>query len=185
MTRFDYAHDGIPETLGRLHPARIDRKWHTPLCALLTAVMIVGALVSIEHYRVERAVTAVDAAQREVSRSRERLARLNLERLHVNQLLQLDNRLRAIRLSGALAGLRLADVANHVPANAWLTALSDAEDGTAIDGDATNLRALSVTIADLMSSDSVGSPILIQAGDDKTEYGNFLSFQIHGEERRR
>jgi Tfp pilus assembly protein PilN len=186
LMRFDYAHESIPDVLDRLRATRLPEECRTPAWALVTALLVVLAALPLEHYRVASAQHDAAQARMRLDRARERLARLKLARVRVDEMLALDQRIRTIRLSGSVLCLRLADVANHVPSKAWLTSLTQATDGTSIAGRAEGLDVLSETLADLMSSTTAAAPSLVRAGRDANIPGvaSLLSFELHAVGRR-
>ena len=179
MTRFDFTRDAVPDVVDRLRSMRVPEELHGGAYAIAAACLFLLGAFFIEDHRLGLAEQAETAAQIRLDQSRNDLAKTRLQRLHVDALLDLDQRLRDIRLSGTVVAARLADIANHVPEHAWLTSISRTAEGTSISGRVSSLGVLSETVADLMSSKTVASPSLVRAGND--EHGHragVLSFEV-------
>ena len=166
MMRFNYLRDGAPEAFEHLRPGRIPEALRTPLAALATVVIVVGAWWVVEQLLLAQAREEFHAQALRLNASRVALRELKLKTTHVQELLSVDGRLRKIRRSGAVFSSRLADIANHVPRRAWLTSIARVDDGLQIAGNAEGLDGLSETVADLMSSSSAASPNLIRANKE-------------------
>jgi Tfp pilus assembly protein PilN len=184
MMRFDYLADAPPHWLDRLRSLRLPEAVRTPLMALLTSMLVVLAWYGLESYWVAKAMTEEQVAAARHDRSRAELARTQLERLRVEDLVVLENRLHSIRQSGANLSRLLADVASHVPEHAWLTSISNTSNGFEIAGEARGLTALSQTLADLTSGTTFGTPTLVRAGREaRASSGDLLSFTVRVEAR--
>jgi Tfp pilus assembly protein PilN len=177
VTRFNYLRDSAPEAFEFLRPSRIPEPLRTPLAALLTVTLVVAVWWAIEQVLLSQARTELQAQTFRLAASKAALAELKLRKTLVEELLAVDSRLREIRRSGATLSSGLADIANHVPASAWLTSIARVNDGIEIDGQADGLDGLSDTIADLMSSSTVKSPNLVRASkDDRYRVGGLIAF---------
>lgn len=177
--RFNYLSDARSPWLD---VATYPREVQAPLVSIATAVMVLLAATGIETYRVQRTTATQDMAQVRVVAARAALARTALERTDVDELRALDDRIRAIRLSGSNAALRLADIANHVPSDAWLSSIDPSGSGIEISGHADGLRALGETIADLMASKTADGLSLIRAAEDdvaRPTASGTLTFEMH------
>jgi Tfp pilus assembly protein PilN len=179
MMRFNYLRDGPPQAFEHLRPSRIPEPLRTPLAALLTVIVVVGAWWMIEQLLLSQARDELQAQTFRLAASRTALAEFKLHTTRVEALLAMDARLRAIRRSGATLSSGLADIANHVPARAWLTSISRVSDGLEIDGLVEGLDGLSETVADLMSSSTAASPDLIRASKtDRARSGAIIAFVV-------
>ncbi len=178
--RFNYLSDGVPGAIERLQLDRMPEGLRTPLAALVTASLTVLCWWGIEKMLIEQATTELRVQTARLSSSRAALGQARLHRMHVEALLALDKRLRAIRRSGAVLACEIADVANHVPRRAWLTGISQMGEGLEIDGNALGLDTVGDTVTDLMSSSTTQSPELIRAArEDNTGPARVLSFAVH------
>lgn len=177
--RFDYLHDSGPEAFEHLRPSRLPEALRTPLAALLTVTLVVGAWWAIEQMLLSQARSELRTQTFRLAASKAALAELKLRKTRVEELLAVDSRLRAIRRSGALLSSSFANIANHVPARAWLTSIARVNDGLEIDGQADGLDGLSDTVADLMSSWAAASPSLVRANkEERDRSGALIAFVV-------
>lgn len=177
MTRFNYLRDSAPQAFEYLRPSRIPEPLRTPLAALLTVTLVVAVWWAIEQVLLSQARAELQAQTFRLAASKAALIELKLRKTRVEELLAVDARLREIRTSGATLSRGLADIANHVPARAWLTNIARVSDGLEIDGQADGLDGLSETIADLMSSSTANSPSLVRASkDERYPVGGLIAF---------
>jgi len=179
LVRFNYLRDSEPDAVAYLRPSRIPEPLRTPLGALATIMAVVGMWWVIEQILLGQAREELQLQTLRRNASNAELSELKLRKTRVEELLAIDARLREIRRSGAALSSGLADIANHVPARAWLTSITRADTGTQIDGRAEGLDGLSDTVADLMSSSSAASPDLIRASkEDRDRSGTIISFEM-------
>jgi hypothetical protein len=177
--RFDYLCDSAPEALDYLRPSRIPEALRTPFAAFATVVVIVGVWWIVEQLLFAQARSELQAQSLRLSASRIAIHDLKLRKTRVEELISIDTRLREIRRSGAVLSSRLADIANHVPAQAWLTSIARVDSGLLIDGNAEGLDGLSDTVVDLMSSSNTASPSLIRANKEaRDRSGTIIAFEV-------
>ncbi|HTZ55228.1 MAG TPA: PilN domain-containing protein [Candidatus Acidoferrum sp.] len=177
--RFNYLRDSVPEAFEYLRPSRIPEPLRTPLAALLTATLVVAVWWVIEQVQLAQARHELQTQSFRLAASKAALTELKLRKTHIEALLAVDLRLREIRRSGATLSSGLADIANHVPARAWLTSIARVNDGIEIDGQAEGLDGLSDTVADLMSSSTAKSPDLIRASkEDRYRANGLVAFEM-------
>lgn len=177
--RFNYLRNSAPEPFEYLRPSRVPEPLRTPLAALVTVTLVVAVWWVIEQLLLAQARAELHAQTFRLAASQAALAELELHKTHVEDLLAVDTRLRGIRRSGAALSSILADIANHVPARAWLTSIARLDDGIEIDGRADGLEGLSDTVADLMSSSAAASPDLIRATkDDRVHLADIIAFAM-------
>ena len=182
MRRFNFLHDAPPDVIDRLRALRVTDELRTPLLALVTSILVVFAWYGLERYWLASAEHEEVLATTRLAESRADLATTKLVRADVDQLLALDRRLRDIRLSGTSLAENLSDIGNHVPAHAWLTSISNVQDGLEISGRADSLISLSETVADLLSSRTAMSPTLVRASkDDRAK--NLVAFTVQVKKR--
>lgn len=179
MTKFDFLHDAPPAFVERLRPSRIPEHLRTPLAALATSIFVVAVWWLVQNLQLQQAAKELAVEKARAIASRADLALTRVRRAHVEDLAALDNRVRAIRRSGAVASSMLADIANHVPQHAWLSAITQADGGFEIDGNAGGLDDLSRTLASLMSSRAASSPTLVRAARETRDDEGVVSFQLH------
>lgn len=181
--QFDYLRESMPESLDRIRMWRAPAHLHAPLRALVTVAIVIAGAAGIEAGRASSAHAAETNALLRAQAARTQLAAANLLRVRVDAMLQLDGRLRGIRLSGARASQRLADIADHVPQHAWLTSLSAQKGTVDLNGKVANFTTLSQALADLMNSGEVQAPTLIRAAaDDRMPGQSALSFEVRAQD---
>ena len=179
MMRFNYLRDTRSNLLERLRPSRIPEPLRSPLAALATTLIVVMVWWMIEGMLLAQATAEVKVESFRLDASRAALAQAQIRRTRLEAMFALDGRLRVIRRSGAELSQRLADIANHVPARAWLTSLTSVEGGTEIDGRAEGLDGLGETVADLMSSIAASSPKLMRASrEDRNRDDAIIAFEM-------
>jgi Tfp pilus assembly protein PilN len=177
--RFNYLRDSTPDVFEHLRPSRIPEPLRTPLAALITIALVVGAWWVIEQILLGQARSELQAQTLRLYTSKLALSELKLRRTRVEELLAIDTHLRKIRSSGAALASRLADIANHVPPRAWLTSIARVDAGLQIDGLAEGLDGLSDTVADLMSSSTAASPDLVRVSkEERDRSGAIVAFQV-------
>ncbi len=183
MMRFNYLGASVPSLVDRARAARLPERLRSPALGLATAVCIVAAWWGIERHALTVALDEERAARVRLEISRSAVAAARLERRGVDRLLALDRRLRAIRLTGSSVGVRLADIANHVPARAWLTTLSQEPDAIDITGRTEGIERLGLTIASLMGTRAVTNPRLVRATrEDRPGASSLIAFEVRVDE---
>jgi Tfp pilus assembly protein PilN len=166
MTRFNFLREHRPQALEALRPGRIPQAIRTPLAAVVTAVIVVAVWFAIERLALSRAQDELQRQKLRLARTQVELRALKLRRERVDVILALDERLRAIRRSGAVNAHALADVADHIPQQAWLTSISHVDTGLEIDGRAIGFDGVSTTLGDLTHSTTASAPALVHASKE-------------------
>jgi len=178
MMRFNYLRDCAPDTFELLRPSRIPEPLRTPLAALVTAVIVVGIWWIGEQLLLGQARDELQAQSLRLNASKVALRELKLRKTRAEELLSVDARVREIRRSGAVFSSRLADIANHVPSQAWLISIAHVDSALQIDGNAEGLDGLSNTVSDLMSSSNAASLDLIHANKENDRSGTIIAFEV-------
>ena len=163
MMRFDYLHDTELTIMERLRSILMIPYAQAPLLAMLLLIVIESTIQGMLHYQLVQASAQVQAADRVYVVTRAALERMKLEHTQVESLLQVDRRIRQIRASGSVAAERMLDVADHLPAHAWLTSLSRTKHGEMLSGRADNLQSVGDVVSDMMSASTVTGPELVDA----------------------
>ena len=103
----------------------------------------------------------------------DRLSAANLWSLQdVNELLETDRRLRAVRASGTLAAMRLAQIGNAVPRGVWLSSVEPSPAGLDVDGEAVSVGALNRILSNLL--DGAGRAHLLRMARVARPHGTAL-----------
>lgn len=100
VVRFNYLRDSAPDAFEYLRPSRIPEPLRTPLAALATIVVIVGAWWVIEQMLLGQARDELQLQTLRLNASKVELSELKLRKTRVEALLAIDTRLREIRRSG-------------------------------------------------------------------------------------
>lgn len=183
IVRFNYLRDASPDLVEQIRAFRVPPQLRFPFVSLFTAVVVVTTWWFLESHWVSEAAREEAIASTRLEQSRQEFTATKLVRSDVDDLLALDARLRRIRLSGSFLSARLADIANHVPHEAWLTSIARTDDGLELQGRAKGLHVLSATVADLMSSSAASSPTLVRAVREE-RVTPLIHFTIRSEERK-
>lgn len=166
MTAFDFLHNERLPVLHRLIDREIPDRLHAPLVAVLVAVVTASSAWMVELYRLH-AVEAVERAyQIRFQDSEREVAATKIRFKGLEERAALDRRIVEIRASGGVEALRLADIANHLPGNTWISAIGKDASGIAIEGKSADLRSLAQTIDRLARARKVRNPVLLSADAD-------------------
>lgn len=178
--RFDYLHSARPMLVTRIFELRIPPRFHNVLFALAGAIIIVAGASGIEAYRLREALKVEAVYQQRSDQAREQLRAANVYSGRVQGLISLDRRVRRIAASGDEDARTLAEIANRLPAHAWLTSISRDETGLALQGHAKNLEILGNVIRRLMHAKHLHHPTLVNALADKDEGRDTgMKYEIH------
>ncbi len=161
MIRFDFLHNAEPSPLRVLREARLPRRLHSVVSALIGVVAVVSAVWLIESYRVQAAITMERHYSRRLAGSSAALLEVHFKYRHLRELVMLDAKIREIRGSGNRTALQLAQIGSRLPAHIWLTAI-DSDKGLLLDGEARGLVDLSHAVSNF-AQDGNSRPILVNA----------------------
>ena len=173
--RFDFLRDAPPEIVDRMRGLRVSARARFPLAVFVAASLVVFAWWGLERHWLHAALREDAIASERLSGLRLEFQRERVERVDVDRMLALDERLRAIRRSGSRLSSRLAAIANRVPERAWLVAIQQDDRETQLDGRAEGLLVLSRTLAALLDGPA---PSLIRAARDERGKGTLMSFSL-------
>ncbi|HVA28117.1 MAG TPA: PilN domain-containing protein, partial [Candidatus Baltobacteraceae bacterium] len=183
VMQFNYVGASVPSIVERLRAIQIPDRLRSPLCAFVTVLVVVAAWWGIERQSLNRALAQQHAARVRLAESRAALARANVERNDADEMLELDRRLREIRLSGSRLAVRLADVANRVPARVWLTTLSQNANALDVRGRAESMARLGDAIGAFGSSAFVRNPTLVRADkEERSGAAPLVAFEVRADE---
>lgn len=178
--RFDYLHSARPLLLQRILELRVPERYHNALFALVGSIVIVAAAWGIDVYRLREALGVEAVYQRHYDEAEHALKETNVYYGRVKALVDLDRRVRSIAESGDEDARMLAEIANTLPAHAWLTGISHDATGISLDGRAKDLAVLSGVMEGLMHAKHLRHPTLVSAALDG-ERGEVpeMKYQIH------
>lgn len=166
LTAFDYLHGERRPWFQSLCEPRIPERLQAPILAVALALLTAAASWAVEVYRLHSALDVERAYQIRLQDSERAVAATKVHLKGLEERAALDRRIVEIRESGGAEALRLTDIANHVPANAWLSAIAKDASGISIEGSAVDLRALAGAIDRLSRAREVRNPILLSADED-------------------
>lgn len=178
--RFDYLHSARPVLLRRLLEVRVPERFHNALFALVGSLIVIGGAWGIDAYRLREALRVESVYQQQYDSSQRRLEQTHVYYSRVKTLVDLDHRVRSIAASGDADARILAEIANRLPAHAWLTGISHDGTGLALDGRAKDLGVLSSVMHGLMQAKHLRSPTLVSADLDKVHgQDTAMKYEIH------
>jgi len=166
LTAFDYLHNERLPVLQRLIERGIPDRLHAPLAAVMVAVITALSAWAVEVYRLRAAVDVERAYQIRFKDSEREVAATKIRFKGLDERAALDRRVLQIRASGGAEALRLADIANHVPNDTWISAIGKDATGIAVEGSTADLRSLAETIDRLARAHEVRNPVLMSADED-------------------
>lgn len=166
VTAFDYLHNERLPVVQRLIDRGIPDRLHAPLVAVMVAVVTASSAWAVELYRLRAAVAVERAYLIRFENSEREVAATKIRFKGLEERAALDRRVLEIRASGAREALRLADIANDLPANTWVSAIGKDASGIAIEGSSADLRSLAETIDRLARAREVRNPVLLSADED-------------------
>ena len=186
MIRFDYIHDPKPLWLQRLAAVRVPIRFRSAALVVYAAFALVFASWSIEAYRLHRTVAAEARYQQDYQRSRAELAHSKVAYRTLDAMVTLDARLYRVLRSGSDVAHQIAEIADRLPPQTWLTSISHDATGFALEGRASDWIALSRTVTELARCRLLRNPELIEArtiatGSDSGTVG----YRLHLEEAAR
>jgi hypothetical protein len=162
---------------------RVPARLHNAFYAVAGAVIVVAGAWGIEAYRLREALKVQTVYQQRSDEIREQLRATNLYYDRVRAVASLDRRVRRIAASGDEDARTLAEIANRLPADAWLTSISRDESGLSLQGHAKNLEILGNVIRGLMQAQRLRHPRLMNALADKEQGREVgIKYEIHVDE---
>jgi hypothetical protein len=183
IVRFDYLHSARPMLVTRMFELRVPARLHNAFYAVAGAVIVVAGAWGIEAYRLREALKVQTVYQQRSDEIREQLRATNLYYDRVRAVASLDRRVRRIAASGDEDARTLAEIANRLPAHAWLTSISRDESGLSLQGHAKNLEILGNVIRGLMQAQRLRHPRLMNALADKEQGREVgIKYEIHVDE---
>ena len=160
---FDYLRSERRHRMCSILTLRPPRDLQVPLVAAATAACILLGTVTIERYRSTQTREIVEQYRAQYQDSQIALRRVNVYEQDVRAVVRLDADARLIRRSGVADARCLGDIAQHLPAHAWLTAIRRDSTGIQLDGRATAFEHVASIMRELSTGAVVGQPVLVGA----------------------
>lgn len=181
--RFDYLHSPRPVLVDRLFEFRIPERFRCALCALAAALAAICGACVIEAYRLREAIRVEGVYRERWTQAERALRRTHVYYNEVRGLVELDRRVRHIKSSGNANARTLAEIADDLPAHAWLTGISRDAGGFALAGQARGLSVLSGVMHGLMHAKRLRNPTLVNASaDQQSGQDATMKYEIHVED---
>ncbi|HEY8314825.1 MAG TPA: PilN domain-containing protein [Candidatus Baltobacteraceae bacterium] len=185
MTDFDYLRDSQPAFVRNLTALRIPPNHYNALLALGAAFVVVFAAWCIEAYRLQSALALQSVYQARYDRSRDELARTKVLYGRVERLVTLDRQIRDIARSGDDEARKLTDIANRLSPHVWLTAVTQDETGTTLEGRALGLAGISRTVSSFARGKLTRDPVLLDAHAVSNDGEGLMRYRVRVEDSRR
>lgn len=139
---FNFLRPPLPVWAQRLQQICMPAQSAQAFFVMGASLAIVAGVMLIEHERLERAQAAEAAYRLRFERSTVALKEARLCYDRVRSLMALQQKLTNVSESGDVQALRLARIANAVPAHAWLTSLTERDRSIAVEGGTASLETL-------------------------------------------
>jgi hypothetical protein len=156
-------------------------RWQNLAVAAFTiGIVLVGAYI-LGAIRLQYARELNARAQARLSSSRLSLRRSQTEWTDLRVAIRQAQRLRALRLSGTQAVLRLVRVGNALPKNSWLTSFADEAAGFDVRGGSSRFDSLS-SVLDVVSA---ATPATVTITASRRRDNDDVDFELRQSEDRR
>lgn len=170
--RIDYLRDAPSPSMAWLQMVTALPEVRVVTAFLTTAACVVAASWLLTRIDVERERLQLRALQLDVDRSTVMAVRARAELTAIARWEALDRRIRALRGSGDSLARRLADLANTLPSQSWLTELSADEDSLSATGRAVTLSGVTEALHDVRGSE------LVSVHGSRQAHSRIVDFQV-------
>ncbi len=181
MRRINYLPSWSERHIGVALPA-LAAELRAPLVALAGAIALAAVLWAVQATRLQ-------AAERDGAAAAERLAAMQLDVARVRtvehdveRFRALDERVEALRRSGAARANEIAALGNRLPPDAWLSSLRADRGTLALEGHGARLAAVGTAIASLAALPAYGAARLVAVHEDPARSG--VTYALSLEPRR-
>jgi len=180
MIAFDFSPPKQPALIQRLFDVQIPSSIKAPIASTLVALSIVFAAYWIETYRLNAALHVEALSQQRLQRSEALVEQTKIRFTYLQQRVRLDRRIHGIQASGYRDSRRVAEIANRLPPQVWLSSITQESDQITLEGEARNLRDLSATIKALFAAKYVRNPTLVSATQSAIQRNEreFVKYQL-------
>lgn len=173
-------HGARPVFLERVRDVRIPERLQSAVLALAGSAAVVAGACAIDAYRLHEALHVETLYRQQYDRAALLLERSNVYYDRVRSLAALDRSVHTIAQSGDTDAVMLAEIANRLPAHAWLTAISRDATGFSLNGRARDLTAVSDVLNGLMRAKHIANPVLTSTARDAMHDGrSAMTYEIH------
>lgn len=140
---------------------------------LITATLVIACSWSFERIQVHHESAEVNMLRARVARGGVIASRVRAELRGVGAWEALDRRIREIRESGNATAWRLVHLANTLPGETWLTAVTTDARGVAATGRAVNIAAVTEALHRIRGSQ------LVDVRGLEAPMSHIVEFQVH------
>jgi Tfp pilus assembly protein PilN len=171
MRRINYLPSWSERHVGIALPSVVAVELRAPLVAFAGSLALAGVLWGVQATRLHDAERDGAVYAEHVAATQLDVARARALEHDVVRLRALDERVEAIRRSGALRANEIAALGNRLPANAWLTSLRADRGTLALEGHGARLTAVGTTLAALAALPAYGAARLVAVHEDPQRSG--------------
>jgi len=180
--RFDFLHSPRPLAVQRILQLRVPERFQRAALAVCFSLAVVGGAWIIEACRLREALRIEAEYQRRYDLSAAAVRRADVYYARVRALAELDKQVRSIAFSGDLDARTLAEIADVLPAHAWLTGIAHDPTGLSLAGEAKDLAVVGGVMRSLMHARHLRAPSLVSAALVKDDARSaVMNYQIHVE----
>lgn len=160
MISFDFLHAAQPPLIRKITQWRMPPELYAPVAALCTVLLATAGACAIEQNRLQASLAIESAYRVRYEQSRARLRSAGIELRRIRDIIELDDRVRHMAVSGYRNAARLAGIANALPSHAWLTSIAYDGDDIVLEGRASGLPAVAAVLRDIERKQVAGEPAL-------------------------
>jgi Tfp pilus assembly protein PilN len=182
MKRINYLVSWSERRFGIAPSAAIVAPRRPALVACAASLALMGALWAVEASRLRAAELAGAASAERLAAGAADVSRAQLVARDVQRLRDLHERITAIRRTGADRAAEIAALGDHLPAEAWLTALHADRAAMMLEGRSARLSTVGTAISALARLPAYGAARLVAIHADSRRPG--VTYSIALEARR-
>lgn len=160
MISFDFLHAAQPPVIRKIAQWHMPPEYYAPVAALCTVLLCAAGACGIEQSRLRASLVMESAYRIRYDRSRAQLRSAGIELQRIREIVELDNRVRRMTVSGYRNAARLAGIANALPSHAWLTSIAYDGDDIVLEGRASGLPAVAAVLRGIERKRAAGEPVL-------------------------
>jgi Tfp pilus assembly protein PilN len=181
MRRINYLPSWSERHIGVALPA-LAAELRAPLVALAGAIALAGVLWAVQATRLRAAEHDGAAIAERLAAMQLDVARVRTVERDVERFRALDERVEALRRSGAARANEIAALGNRLPPDAWLSSLRADRGTLALEGHSARLAAVGTTLASLAALPAYGAARLVAVHEDPARSG--VTYALSLEPRR-
>lgn len=160
MISFDFLHAAQPALIRKVAQWRMPPEFYAPAAALCGVLLATAGACGIEESRLHSSLAMESAYRARYEQSRTQLQSAGIELRRIREIIELDDRVRRMTVSGYRNAERLAGIANALPSHAWLTSIAYDGEDIVLKGRASGLPAVGAVLRGIERSRGLGEPAL-------------------------